>query len=79
MIRAKILFIEQAIVSNSAENTELLDAIKNVRNLLDQIDFNSEIVPLESAKSLCKLLESLKNEPLSSQEMLLAKKLVKFK
>ncbi|MFL0352211.1 hypothetical protein [Xanthomarina sp. GH4-25] len=79
MIQTKILFIEQDVERNSPENSELLVAVRSIKKLLNQIDFQAEVVPLESTKKLSNLLESLKNEPLSNSERLLVKKLVKFK
>jgi pantothenate synthetase len=78
MIRAKILFIEHELVRNPSKNEEMLNAIESVKKMLKQIDFKVEVVPLENTKSVCKLLESLKNEPLTNKEKLIAKKLVEY-
>ncbi len=54
-----------------------LKAIKNVKELLDQIDFSAEVVPFEDIKKLSQLLVSLKGEALDEEENQLIVKIVK--
>ncbi|PWK18238.1 hypothetical protein [Xanthomarina spongicola] len=78
MIQAKILFIEQEIVNNSKDNWEKLEAVNSIKSLIKQIDLNAEVVPLENVKKVRNLLESLKEDSLTKQEVLIVKELVKF-
>jgi len=78
MIQAKILFIEQEIVKSSKIDMEKLAAVKKIKILLKEIDFKAEVIPLENAKTVRKLLESLKNEPLNNHEFLIVKELIKY-
>ena len=54
MIQAKILFIEQEITNNSKDNCEKLEAINSIKSLINQIDLNAEVVPLENVKKSTK-------------------------
>lgn len=78
MIQFKILLIEQEIINNTTDNLGLLEAVNSIKNLLKQIDFKAEVVPLENLKRVCNLFESLKNQPLTNSEKILIKRLVKF-
>lgn len=48
---------------------ELLVAANTIENLLNQIDFTSEIVPIDDFDRLKKLLTSLKEEELNTKEI----------
>ena len=52
MIQTKLLLIEYATVNKSEQGAIKLKSIRTVRNLLMQIDFISETVPLESSDKL---------------------------
>ncbi len=45
-----------------------LTAVKNLKELVDQIDFNAEVVPLQDKNRLSKLLISLKGSELNENE-----------
>ena len=77
MVQAKILFIEQELKEKPLENSEKLEALNTIKNLLKQIDFSAEVVPLEDVKRVNKLFKSLKNESLSKKEKFIIKQLVK--
>ncbi|HLV38609.1 hypothetical protein [Xanthomarina sp.] len=78
MIQAKILFLQQELKRNPEKNKGLLETIDNLENLLNQIDLNAEVVPVQNVQKLNKLFESLKNEPLAKQEKLIIRQLVKY-
>lgn len=78
MIQAKILFIEQEITNNSKDNCEKLEAINSIKSLINQIDLNAEVVPLENVKKVQNLFESIKEDSLTKQEIFIVKELVKF-
>lgn len=57
-------------VNTAIENeVELLVAANTIENLLNQIDFTSEIVPIDDFDRLKKLLTSLKEEELNTKEI----------
>jgi hypothetical protein len=76
MIKTKLLEIEYKSINQTKIHPEKLVAILRIKQLLSEIDFNSEIVPLHDEAHLLKLLTSLKNEKLSKYELLIAKELV---
>jgi pantothenate synthetase len=78
MIQAKILFLESELDKNPFENKDMLQSVRSLKELLNQIDFNAEVVPTENIKKLNCLFESLKKDTLTKQEKLLIKKIAKF-
>ena len=76
MIQTKLLLIEYATVNNHESNHWKLAAIRGVKNLLTQIDFTAETIPLESAKKLKELLSLLKGDLLTNEEIKIAEELV---
>jgi len=76
MIQTKLLLIEYDTVNNPEQDLLKLKTIRNLRNLLVQIDFISETVPLENTDKLKELLTSLKGTSLSKQESMLAEELI---
>ena len=78
MIQTKLLLMEYAAVNNPAQNPEKLNAIRELKNLLIQIDFRAEIVPMENALKLKDLLASLKGKPLSNCEIMIIEELIAF-
>ncbi len=53
-----------------------LDTVRIFKELLNQVDFSSEIVPMEDYKKLTKVLTSLKGKQLSKCETKLIEELV---
>ena len=76
MIQTKLLIIEYSTVNDSEQNLLKLKTIRNLRNLLMQIDFTSETVPLENTEKLIELLTSLKGEKLTKEESNIAEELI---
>ena len=68
MILDKLTSIELEVKSNIYKEQNKLVAIKTLQDLLDQIDFNSEIVPMENIEKLSRLLNSLKGRALNEEE-----------
>ncbi|GGG54958.1 hypothetical protein [Bizionia arctica] len=78
MIQSKIIFLEQELNKDPLKNGDILESVRSLNKLLNQIDFNAEFVPVENIKRLHNLFESLKEEALTKQEKAVIKKLSKF-
>ena len=76
MIELKLAFIEKIAMTNPKKNPLKLKAIKDVRKLFAQIDFNAELLPTESAVKLTALLIFLKGTQLTNEESKLVEELV---
>ena len=76
MIRKIISEIEFDLKYHSGTTQSRLDAINSVKNLLNQIDFDVEIVQLVEVDSLYKLFISLKGEELKEEEKKLLREIV---
>ena len=76
LIQTKLLVIEYATINNKEENELKINAIKEIRDALLQIDFMAEFVPLESVDKLSQLLISLKGNELTEEEVELVKELI---
>ena len=76
MIQTKLLLIEYSIINESKNNQWKLKTVRLIRDLLAQIDFGAEVVPVENANKLTGLLSSLKGSDLNHEEKLLVKELV---
>ena len=76
MIELKLAFIEKIAMKNPKKNPLKLKAIKDVRKLFAQIDFNAELLPTESAVKLTALLIFLKGTQLTYEESKLVEELV---
>jgi hypothetical protein len=68
MILNKLTSIELEVKSSIYKEQNKLVAIKTLQDLLDQIDFNAEIVPMENIEKLSRLLNSLKGRALNEEE-----------
>ena len=76
MIELKLAFIEKISMTNPKKNPLKLKAIKDVKRLFAQIDFNAELLPTESAVKLTALLIFLKGTQLTYEESKLVEELV---
>ena len=76
MIQTKLLLIEYSIINESKNNQWKLKTVRLIRDLLAQIDFSAEVVPVENVNKLTGLLTSLKGSDLNHEEKLLVKELV---
>lgn len=77
MIRKVISEIENDLKYQSDTTQSRLDAINSVKDLLNQIDFDVEIVQTVEIDSLYKLFISLKGEELKEEEKKLLRDIVK--
>jgi len=76
MIELKLTLIEKIAMTNPKKNHLKLKAIKDVKRLFAQIDFNAELLPTESAVKLTALLIFLKGTQLTYEESKLVEELV---
>ena len=76
MIELKLALIEKIAMTNPKKNPLKLKAIKDVKRLFAQIDFNAELLPTESAHKLTALLIFLKGTQLTNEESKLVEELV---
>ena len=76
MIELKLALIEKIAMTNPKKNHLKLEAIKDVKRLFAQIDFNAELLPTESAVKLTALLIFLKGTQLTNEESKLVEELV---
>ena len=76
MIELKLTLIEKIAMTNPKKNPLKLKAIKDVKRLFAQIDFNAELLPTESAVKLTALLIFLKGTQLTYEESKLVEELV---
>ncbi len=78
MLQTKLLLIEYATVNGKDKNHWKLAAIRSIKNLLLQIDFNVEVIPDTNSDRLQNLLCSLKGESLTKEEKILVEELIIF-
>jgi len=76
MIELKLTLIEKIAMTNPKKNPLKLKAIKDVKRLFAQIDFNAELLPIESVVKLTALLIFLKGTQLTNEESKLVEELV---
>jgi hypothetical protein len=76
VIELKLALIEKMATTNPKKNPLKLKAIKDVKRLFAQIDFNAELLPTESAHKLKLLLIFLKGTQLTNEESKLVEELV---
>tara|TARA_B110000879_G_scaffold88589_1_gene121835 strand:- start:150 stop:383 length:234 start_codon:yes stop_codon:yes gene_type:complete len=76
MIELKLTLIEKIAMTDPKKNHLKLKAIKNAKRLFAQIDFNAELLPIESAFKLKELLIFLKGTQLTYEESKLVEELV---
>ncbi len=68
--------IEQGTINNPVQDPLKLKAIKEIKRLFTKIDFNAEVVPMDSASKLAELLVSIKGSELTKEESELVEELV---
>ena len=71
MILDKLSKLEMEAIKTIAEKEKKIQTIQDVKELLDQIDFDSEVIPMENKEKMEELLISLKGKHLSESEKLL--------
>ena len=75
MIRQIISNIKLSSSHKINEEVSRLSAADSIQKLLNQIDFNSEVVPVHDPEKLHKLLETLKGEALNISEIAVIKEI----
>ena len=75
MILENLLMAEKTVKENIKLNLRMLESIKSIRKLLRQIDFSSEVLPIEDKEKLQRLLISLKGDSLTRDEVALVDEL----
>lgn len=79
MILERLMLAEQTAIENIKINIRRISAAKSIRKLLEQIDFSSEVVPLEDEERLSNLLVTLKGKSLDDAEKELINELINKK
>ena len=77
MIKTNIVLGKYTRQKNSAEDANF-KAVRNIKELLEQIDLNAEVVPENNLDMLSRLISSLKNEDLTKDEKRIIKEIVKL-
>lgn len=75
MIHQKISKIKLSATNKIDEEVNTLVAANTIQELLTQIDFNAEVVPMHDSEKLIKLFTSLKGKELSTTEIGLIKEI----
>ena len=68
MIIEKLSKIEKIAECNMHSEYRKIETVRVFKKLLNQIDFSSEIVPIEDSERLIKLMTLLKGEQLNGSE-----------
>lgn len=76
MILDKLLSIESEVKSNIYKEQNRLISIKTFQVLLNQIDFDAEMVQIENVEKLANLLISLKGRALTEEEFELLDRII---
>ena len=76
MILEKLTKIEVALKYSISSEYKKIETIRGFKELLNQIDFSSEIVPFEDSERLTKVLTSLKGKDLNRCESNLVEELI---
>lgn len=76
MIVDKLIVTEFEIERKLRSDYNKLQAVKNLINLLKQVDFTSEVLPEEQPERLVRLLVSLKGKPLDDDENMMIKEII---
>lgn len=77
MIQELLTNIEMDVKYKIFTEQKNLTAIKTIKELINQIDHDAEVVPLEDKEKLSMLLVSLKGKALNESEYRLIDKLIK--
>ena len=76
MIKIKLDLVEFEMLKNPIKNLEKLSAVQNIKKLIEKIDFEAEVVPMQNKTKLNKLLISLKGSFLTEEESKIIEELV---
>jgi hypothetical protein len=78
MIKVNLLLTDY-LTGKRKSTKEKLKAANSIKELLEQIDFRSEVVPENNLEMFLRLVASLKGKPLEAGEILLIEEIVNFK
>jgi len=76
MILNKLLKLEMEAIKTIAEKEKKIQTIQDIKELLDQIDFDSEVIPMENKEKMEELLISLKGKHLTISESQLVNEII---
>ena len=76
MIKIKLDLVEFEMLKNPIQNQEKLSAVQNIKKLIEKIDFEAEVVPMQNKTKLNKLLISIKGSLLTEEESKIIEELV---
>ncbi len=76
MIYHKIFILEQELQTHLKEGRKKEKALNSIKQLLNKVDNNVEVVPAKDIKKLSLLLSFLKEKPLSRYEKIMLKEIV---
>ena len=76
MIKIKLDLVEFEMLKNPIQNQEKLSTVQNIKKLIEKIDFEAEVVPMQNKTKLNKLLISLKGSFLTEEESKIIEELV---
>jgi hypothetical protein len=76
MIIEKICVIEYSMMNNSQKDIRKKKALNVFKEAIKQIDFNSEVIPLNNYNRLVKIFESLLNRGLNQDEKVIIEYLI---
>lgn len=76
MIKEKLLIMEYNILQTEVINSPKANALKQLKTALNEVDFNSEIIPLCDYNRLQKLFKSLLKRELNIEELSIIEKLI---
>ncbi len=79
MIQELLIDIEMDVKYKIYTEQKNLVAIKNLKELLNQIDHEVEVVPYEDKEKLSRLLVSLKGQALNDNEYRMIERIIKNK
>jgi len=77
MILEKLSKIELEAMKTIANRQKTIKTIHTFKKLLMQIDFSSEVIPIENSEKLKELFTSLKNKELNTDEKIIIKEILK--
>ena len=69
MLRERLRRMEIETEEKIIDNFQELRMIRSLQNLLGRIDHSAELIPEDNTKKIIELLESLKGEDLSKEEI----------
>ena len=79
MIQQVLNDIESEVTDRINVEEKNLKAVKELKLLLDQIDYEAEVVPFEDKERLSRLLVSLKGATLNENENQLVERISKYR